>query len=39
MLISLSMSGERYARRLVFDADGNVLKDHWDNKGKATTQM
>jgi hypothetical protein len=31
--------GERYARRLVFDADGNVLKDHWDHKGKATSQM
>ena len=30
------IKGERYARRLVFDADGKVMKDHWDHKGKAT---
>lgn len=30
------IKGERYARRLVFDKDGKVIKDHWDHKGKAT---
>jgi hypothetical protein len=33
------IQGERYARRLVFDTLGNVVKDHWDHKGKATAQM
>ena len=33
------IKGERYARRLVFDRDGKVTKDHWDNKGKATPQF
>ena len=28
--------GERYARRIVLDKDGKVIKDHWDHKGKAT---
>lgn len=28
------IKGERFARRLVFDNSGNVVKDHWDNKGK-----
>lgn len=28
------IKGERFTRRLKFDATGNVLKDHWDNKGK-----
>lgn len=28
--------GERYARRLKEDAQGNILKDHWDLKGKAS---
>jgi hypothetical protein len=32
------IKGERFARRLTFDKDGKVLKDHWDNKGKATSQ-
>lgn len=32
------IKGERYARRLLEDNDGNVLKDHWDNKGKASVQ-
>ncbi|RZK60555.1 MAG: hypothetical protein EOO91_01035 [Pedobacter sp.] len=32
------IKGERYARRLVFDKDGNTLKDHWDSKGKASAQ-
>lgn len=30
--------GERYARRLQLDADGKILKDHWDHKGKATSK-
>ena len=28
--------GERFARRLAYDKDGKIIKDHWDNKGKAT---
>jgi hypothetical protein len=27
--------GERYARRLLRDAGGAVIKDHWDAKGKS----
>lgn len=27
--------GERYARRLLRDAGGLVIKDHWDAKGKS----
>ena len=30
------INGERFARRLVFAADGTIVKDHWDNKGKTT---
>ncbi|RZL69582.1 MAG: hypothetical protein EOO93_01145 [Pedobacter sp.] len=30
------IKGDRYARRLVFDKDGKILKDHLDNKGKAS---
>jgi hypothetical protein len=26
--------GERFARRIVKGADGALIKDHWDNKGK-----
>lgn len=26
--------GERYVRRIVRDDNGNILKSHWDNKGK-----
>lgn len=33
------IKGERYARRLVEDTDGIVIKDHWDHKGKATAQL
>ena len=33
------IKGERFARRLVEDAKGMVLKDHWDNKGKASAQL
>jgi hypothetical protein len=32
------IKSERFARRLVEDADGRVVKDHWDNKGKASAQ-
>lgn len=28
------IKGERFARRLVTDANGQIIKDHWDNKGK-----
>lgn len=28
--------GERYARRLLFDKDGKVIKDHWEMKGKSS---
>jgi hypothetical protein len=30
------VKGERYARRLIRDQEGNIVKDHWDHKGKAT---
>lgn len=26
--------GERFARRLVRDASGKIVKDHWDNQGR-----
>jgi hypothetical protein len=25
--------GRRYARRLLKDANGRIIKDHWDDKG------
>jgi hypothetical protein len=28
------IKGERFARRLVTDSTGKVIKDHWDNMGK-----
>jgi hypothetical protein len=28
------IKGERFARRLVRDQNGGILKDHWDAKGK-----
>ena len=31
-----NIRGRRYARRLVRDAEGNIIKDHWDDKGPAT---
>lgn len=31
-----NIRGERYARRLVKDSNGVIIKDHWDFKGKAT---
>lgn len=30
------IKGERFARRLKLGANGEVIKDHWDNKGKAS---
>lgn len=27
--------GRRYARRLIKDREGNIIKDHWDDKGTA----
>ena len=31
-----NIKGERYARRLKVSADGLIIKDHWEHKGKAT---
>ena len=31
-----NIRGTRYARRLVRDASGNIVKDHWDDKGPAS---
>lgn len=31
-----TIKGERYARTLKKDKDGNIIKDHWELKGKAT---
>lgn len=31
-----TIKGERYSRRLKKDNNGNMLKDHWELKGKAT---
>ena len=33
------IKGDRYARRLVFDSEGKVVKDHWDHKGKASANI
>lgn len=33
------IKGERYARRLLENTEGIVLKDYWDHKGKATAQI
>ncbi|MES2266191.1 MAG: hypothetical protein V4520_05505 [Bacteroidota bacterium] len=30
------IKGERFARRLVFGDNGEIIKDHWDNKGKTS---
>jgi len=30
------IKGERFARRLATGSEGKVIKDHWDNKGKAS---
>ncbi|UEG52449.1 hypothetical protein LLH06_15935 [Mucilaginibacter daejeonensis] len=29
------IKGDRFVRRIVTDAEGKVIKDHWDNKGAA----
>ncbi len=31
-----TVKGDRYARRLLKDEQGTVIKDHWDYKGKAS---
>jgi len=31
-----AIRGERYTRRLMRDSNGNIIKDHWDLKGKAS---
>ncbi len=31
-----TVKGERYARTLKKDTAGNVIKDHWELKGKAS---
>lgn len=31
-----TIKGNRYARTLKYDREGNLIKDHWDRKGKAT---
>ncbi|QEC53089.1 hypothetical protein EDD80_10452 [Anseongella ginsenosidimutans] len=31
--------GERYTRRLLLDGNNKIIKDHWENKGKATIQV
>ncbi|MGZ5243950.1 MAG: hypothetical protein ACXWEY_03870 [Bacteroidia bacterium] len=30
------VKGERFQRVLKINIEGKVIKDHWDNKGKAT---
>jgi hypothetical protein len=30
------VKGERFQRVLKLDKEGKIIKDHWDNKGKAT---
>ncbi|RVU02489.1 hypothetical protein EOD41_00685 [Mucilaginibacter limnophilus] len=31
-----NIKGERFARRLKVGPNGEVIKDHWENKGKAS---
>lgn len=31
-----NIKGERFARRLKQDAEGNVIKDYWENKGRTS---
>lgn len=28
------IKGERYARKIIRDKEGNIIKQHWDRKGK-----
>lgn len=30
------IKGDRYARTLKYDREGNLIKDHWERKGRAT---
>ena len=30
------IKGDRYARTLKYDREGNLIKDHWERKGKAS---
>jgi len=30
------IKGDRYARKMIKDKNGAVIKDHWDRKGYAT---
>lgn len=30
------VKGVRYSRTLIYDKDGNKIKDHWDRKGKTS---
>ena len=31
-----AIKGDRYARTLKYDREGNLIKDYWERKGKAT---
>lgn len=31
-----SIRGDRFARTLRYDREGNLIKDHWERKGKAS---
>jgi hypothetical protein len=31
-----TIKGDRYSRTLKRDKDGNIMKDHWERKGKAS---
>lgn len=31
-----TIKGERYTRTLKHDTNGKLIKDHWENKGKAS---
>ena len=31
-----TIKGERFTRTLKYDKNGNRIKDHWENKGKAS---
>lgn len=30
------IKGDRYARTMKYDREGNLIKDHWERKGKAS---
>jgi hypothetical protein len=31
-----TIKGDRYARTLKYDREGNLIKDHWERKGRAS---